>query len=294
MEPANSVRQKRIRPGYAEVGEVYSPDMLMPYNEYVASRFFREWAVPQGLCDSVWSVFEKSATSTAGITVLRHERDGRVNETVRDRMALLVPHFRRALGIGKVIDFHKNEASALADAFDGLSAAVYLLAADGRVVHANASGLMLLNEGDILRISEERLMITDPNRDHAMREAYSSATSADVAASVATVPLISHGGEKWVAHMLSLNSGSRKRTGAAYSAVVALFVRKADLDLPVPIETMCKLFRLTPSESRVLAASLRIGVGTEIASVLGIAETTVKTHLQHIFAKTGATRQSDP
>src|SRR5262245_65845462 len=43
---------------YAEVGEVYSPDMLMPYEEYVASRFFKEWAVPQGLCDSVWSVFE--------------------------------------------------------------------------------------------------------------------------------------------------------------------------------------------------------------------------------------------
>lgn len=45
--------------------------------------------------------------------------------------------------------------------------------------------------------------------------------------------------------------------------------------------------------ARVLAASLTIGVGAEVATVLGIAETTLKTHLQHIFAKTGATRQSD-
>lgn len=72
------------------------------------------------------------------------------------------------------------------------------------------------------------------------------------------------------------------------SLASTLFARKAALDLPVTLETMCKLFQLTPGESRVLAASLRIGVGAEVATVLGIAETTLKTHLQHIFAKTGA------
>ena len=43
----------------------------------------------------------------------------------------------------------------------------------------------------------------------------------------------------------------------------------------------------------MLAASLRVGGVADVAAVLGISEATVKTHLQHIFAKTGASRQSD-
>jgi FixJ family two-component response regulator len=36
-----------------------------------------------------------------------------------------------------------------------------------------------------------------------------------------------------------------------------------------------------------------IGGVPEIAPVLGISETTVKTHLQHVFEKTGTQRQAD-
>ena len=233
---------------YARVGEVYSPEMLMPYDEYIASRFFKEWAVPQGLCDLVWSVFEKSATSAAGITVLRHEQDGRVDDTVLHRMGVLVPHFRRSVAIGKVIDFHKNETAALADAFDGLSAAVFLLDADGRIVHANTSGQALLNEGEVIRLAGKRLTATDSHGDRLLREGYLSAPAGDVTLSASLVHLTTRDGDKWVAHLLSLNSGSRRKTGAAYAAVTAAFLRKAALDLPAPLEAMCKLFHLTPSE----------------------------------------------
>jgi DNA-binding CsgD family transcriptional regulator len=38
---------------------------------------------------------------------------------------------------------------------------------------------------------------------------------------------------------------------------------------------------------------VQIGGVPEVAPVLGISETTVKTHLQRIFAKTETTRQAD-
>jgi DNA-binding CsgD family transcriptional regulator len=54
-----------------------------------------------------------------------------------------------------------------------------------------------------------------------------------------------------------------------------------------------KTFRLTPSELRVLLAIVQVGGVPEVANALGVAETTIKTHLSRLFEKTGATRQAD-
>jgi len=44
---------------------------------------------------------------------------------------------------------------------------------------------------------------------------------------------------------------------------------------------------------RVLIMIVQIGGVPEVAPVLGVSETTVKTHLQRVVAKTGTSRQAD-
>ena len=100
-------------------------------------------------------------------------------------------------------------------------------------------------------------------------------------------------GERYVAHVLPLTSGARRRAGTSYQAVAALFVHKAALDRPSPPEAIAKAYRLTPMELRVLLAVVEVGGVPEVAEALGIAETTVKTHLGHVYEKTGAGRQAD-
>jgi len=63
--------------------------------------------------------------------------------------------------------------------------------------------------------------------------------------------------------------------------------------MPHPLEAIAKAFKLTPAEMRVLMMIVQVGGVPEVALVLGTSETTVKTHLQHIFAKTGTSRQAD-
>src|SRR5262249_27481094 len=108
-----------------------------------------------------------------------------------------------------------------------------------------------------------------------------------------TIPLSSRDGENFVVHVLPLTSGARRRVGISYSAVAAFFVRKAELDLPSPIEAMASRFQLTAAELRVLMVIVQVGGVPEVAPVLGVSETTVKTHLQHIFEKTDTNRQAD-
>jgi hypothetical protein len=112
----------------------------MPYDEYLETRFHKEWAQPQGWVDWVSAVLEKSATSFAFMSVIRDKPRGLVDDGARRRMRLVVPHVRRAVLIGKVIDLKTTEATTLADALDGLSAGFFLVDAGGRIVHANAAG----------------------------------------------------------------------------------------------------------------------------------------------------------
>src|SRR5262245_53274182 len=92
---------------FVEPGEVFTVGDVIPRDEFVQTRFYREWMVPQGMVDSLVANLEKGATSVAALAVIRGELDGIVDGRARRRLGLLVPHVRRASAIGKVIDFHK-------------------------------------------------------------------------------------------------------------------------------------------------------------------------------------------
>jgi hypothetical protein len=84
------------------------------------------------------SNLEKSAISCAGFWVFRRFKEGVADDEMRRRFALVVPHVRRALAIGQVIDLAKIETAALADSLDTLQAGMFLVDASGRIVYPMA------------------------------------------------------------------------------------------------------------------------------------------------------------
>lgn len=280
---------------FAEIGEPMATADLVPYGEFLESRFYREWAQPQGLVDFVSAVLDKSMTSIAMFGVFRRARDGVVDEEARRRMRLVVPHIRRAVLIGRAVELKTADAATLADAFDGLSAGMLLVDKRGGIVHANAAAHLLLAAGDVLRASDGRLVARDAKANSVLHEIFSAADKGDLAIGVKgiAVPLVRRAGEEHVAHVLPLTSGIRRRAGTAYAAVAALFVQRAAAQLASPPELVASRYGLTPTELRVLLALVEVGGVPAVAEALGVAETTVKTHLRHLFEKTGSHRQAD-
>jgi DNA-binding CsgD family transcriptional regulator len=280
---------------FAEIEKPLSTADLMDYDEFCESRMYKEWARPQGLVDFITAVLDKSTTSAAMFGVFRHERHGLANDETRRRMRLIVPHIRRSTLIGKVIDLKAAEAASLADACDGLSAGMFLVDADGRIVHANASAHAMIASGAVFRASDGRLVARDPRANQTLREIYTAAGGGDLAIGIKgiAVPLATQDGARYVASVLPLTSGSRRKAGANYAASAALFVHRAALVVPSPPEVIAKTFDLTPSELRVLLGIVEVGGVPETAEALGVAETTVKTHLRNVFAKTETARQAD-
>ena len=280
---------------FAEIEEPVATADLVPYNEFLETRFYKEWAQPQNLVDLLSAVLDKSATSVALFGVFRHERDGVVDDEMRRRMRLIVPHIRRAVLIARVIDLNKAEAATLADTLDGLAAGMFLVDRSGRIVHANAAGHVILTAGDFLRATGGRLVAGDPQTDRLLREIFIAAGNGDAAIGIKGIalPLTAREGERHVAHVLPLTSGARRRAGTVYAAAAALFVHKASLETPSPPEAIAKAYKLTPTELRILLAVVEVGGVPEVAEALGIAEGTVKTHLHHLFEKTNTARQAD-
>ena len=279
----------------AEIEEPVSVADLMSPPEFLETRFYREWVRPQGLVDFVSAVLDKSATSAALFGVFRSERDGVVDDETRHRMRLIVPHIRRAVLIGRMFDLKAAEAATFADTLDGLSVGMCLVDAGGRIVHANAAGYAIISVGDILRSVGGQLVARDAQIDKTLREIFAAAGQGDAAlgAMGIAVPLIGKDDERYVGHVLPLTSGARRRAGRTYTAAAALFVRKTALVVPSAFEVIGKTFKLTPTELRVLLAIVEVGGVPEVAAALGVAVTTVKTHLGRLFEKTGAMRQAD-
>jgi DNA-binding CsgD family transcriptional regulator len=245
--------------------------------------------------DSINAVLDKSVTSAALFVVFRHQRDGPVDDETRRRMRLIVPHIRRSVLVGRLIDLKAAEAASLACTLDGLSAGMCLVDAAGRIVHANTACHVILDAGDFLSTVGGRIVARDAKIDQALRELFAAAGSGDAAVGTRGIalPLRAQDGSHHVVHVLPLTSGARRLAGIAYSANVALFIRKVTADPPSAPEIIARAYNLTPTELRVLLALVEVGGVPEVALVLGVAESTVRTHLGNLFVKTGAGRQAD-
>ncbi len=280
---------------FSDVDEPLATADLVPYEEFLRTRFYREWARPQDLVDFVSINLERTATKAATFGVFRHARDGLVDEAARHRMRLLAPHLRRAVLISKVIDFKQDEAGLLARTLDGLRAAVILVDAGGRIVHANTAGRALLLEGHVVRSVNGSLAAPDHQAHARLRGVFLAAAEGDEAIGRRGIglPLLGKDGERYVAHALPLTSRAYREAGPIRAASAAIFIHKASLEARSPPVAIAEAYGLTMAELRVLFAIVEIGGVPEVADALGIAVSTVRTHLGRVYDKTTAARQAD-
>jgi DNA-binding CsgD family transcriptional regulator/PAS domain-containing protein len=280
---------------FVEPGLIYTPTDIVPEAELFETRFHKEWVQPQGIVDVVCVNLEKGTTSSSVLNIRRDETHGIVDDAVRQRAALIVPHFQRAVSIGRLFDQSRTTQAVLSETLNNVEAAVFLVGPNGRIVFVNEPGRAMLDEDSLLQERRGLLAAVVPEAHRLLRDMFVAAESGDITAEGGgvSIPLSMSPHARWFAHVLPLTSGDRQRAGALHSAVAAVFVRKASPASPPPLEMLAKLYNLTASEVRVLDAVMKVGGIRALADLLGISQATVKTHLHNLFRKTGTNRQSE-
>ena len=281
---------------FIDPGVIFSGGDVIPHAEFQQTRFFGEWVEPQGFIDVVGVNLYRFSTSAACFSVRRSKAQGVVDEEMRRRMALIAPHVRRAVMIGREIDRQKSMSTKLSAILDSVTAGAFLVDAAGRVDFTNEAGDALLKDGALLKMRDGSLAAVDPAANRALRATLAAtAVGNDVSLGLGapSIVLASQSGERFLAHVLPSSTGARQKASLGYSATAAIFVRRAEIPVVSGVEAVARSHKLTSSEVRVLQAVGTGGSVREIADALGITSATVKTHLASIFRRTGARRRSD-
>ncbi|MDQ3558863.1 MAG: helix-turn-helix transcriptional regulator [Pseudomonadota bacterium] len=267
---------------------------MRPRSEWGDSRYYREWATPQGLNDVMALVLAREPGTIGSIAMARHVSAGAICEREVDAARLLIPHLQRAMAISRMLDLKSVVAATFQSALDTLAAAVVLVDADLRIVHANKAAETMLAAGDPIRSKGGMLETPRPAAAAALRLAVRQA--ADNEAAIGRrgfgIPAPRADGSPCVLHVLPLQHGAI-RSGLKPSAAAAVFVAPATSPIAAPSQALAALFDLTAMEARLFSHIATGMTLSESARELGIGLTTARTHLLHLFAKTDTHRQAD-
>jgi DNA-binding CsgD family transcriptional regulator/PAS domain-containing protein len=225
----------------------------------------------------------------------RPERVDRVDERARSTLRQLAPHFRRAVAIGRALERSESKAAALGTVLERLSAAVVFVDRAGRLVHANEPATEMLRTNEVLSWTDGRPRPRDERAAAHLGAILASARRGRPAPECCALALThtTQGGESLTIHVLPLSAGTHRQGLTLSAAVAALIVSQQTWDLPQRLQSAARLYALTPAESRVVSVLLAGCTIGAAAKTLGIKAATVKTHLQHVFDKTGTRRQVD-
>jgi DNA-binding CsgD family transcriptional regulator len=140
-----------------------------------------------------------------------------------------------------------------------------------------------------------KLLTANSDIDRQFQQVFTAASHGDDAVGTTGISVTLARGSltQYVAHVMPLTAGNRTDVGTKFKTVAAVFVRETEIDVASPPKLIAQTFKLTPTELRIMLAIVEVGGVPEVAAALGIAESTVKTHLGRLYEKTGATRQAD-
>ena len=270
------------------LGTVRTDTMIPHYSAYETSRAYRELYRKLGTEHALGAFVYSDGRRTTGLRLFRSARDGAFGEVEIRRYEALVPHLARAFRLRRLAQEQHRLGLALEQALDLSPWRLLVFEAEGRLLAANAAARALLGRAG--EAAERRL-------GQLVRRSFAAATTSGRRRFLlstglgATAGGEARGTEDWQLRIDLLALPPRWDLEEQPVAVVAL---SRPSEQPAPeAAALAALHGLTPAEAevvRLLASGRRLG---DAPQHLGMSRETAKTHLRHVFAKTGTNRQAD-
>lgn len=259
-----------------------------------SNRYYREWALPKGLFDAVALGLVRDRTMVGNAIFSQHESAGPIDDAQVGGLRLLAPHIRRAVTISNFFDMKAVEAATFAATVETLTVGVVLADEDSKIVHSNAAATAMLAAGDPIVVRQGRIAVQSGTTTSTLQSAVAQAAKdeATLGQKGIGIPIPRPGGDPLVIHVLPLRR-SHMRSGLIQRAAAAVFVASASGPPRLPHDALNQLYDLTPAEIRIFELICDGHTRDAISAQLGVSVSTVKSHLLHVFEKTGCRRQVD-
>lgn len=263
-------------------------ELMWPYQN---CEFQIDWARPNGLHDGLF-VRLTSGTTMTSLAIANTKQSERFDNP--ENLALmnrLIPHLQQALRLQERLEDLDRRNGDLMEASEAVRHGVVIV--EGRrCVYANGAAERILGSDDGLRI--ERGCITaesshaDAELEHSIAR-LSKAESQEIWGGSFLCARPS-GRRPYIVHVLPVEANS---FATLHSGRAMVIIVDPERQPEPPAILLRRLYGLTKAEAEVALLVMRGEGLTPIAEELSVSLTTVKTHLRHIFDKTGIHRQAE-
>jgi DNA-binding CsgD family transcriptional regulator len=214
------------------------------------------------------------------------------DEAATQSFLALAPYLAQALAVAMRLSAAETCARRCAQCRDLRSFGCLVLDDAGSIMEMNGTARDWLEEGDGLRVTDERLHAQLARDEQAIEDRLREVLADEVPCGAVFVDVSRPSGRRPYVLFMSRIDSPLSAFGVRVPRVRLLIV-DADRGNDVPREVLQAMYGLTRTE-REVAWHLANGASLEEAAQrLGIAHNTARHHLERIFAKTGARRQSD-
>ncbi len=312
------------QPALGDRGELFDVNTVKPIVEVYRSRSFADDPfrdLPEGLACNIFdrvgeaelhgSQFYQALLALDGtediltlniayadhyvgsLRISRRAQAGRFGAPEKALLTQLYPHIQSALATYERARRHQIESCAYIRAMDQLAFGVVILNDRGDIVHFNETAARLIGEDASLRINGDRLRTFAPADDRALDAAIATNLAEPTTNAARTGWLkLARRPDSAPLHIL-LKPIFEDESQEVRPIGVALYVAINDRPLVVAFDACATLFGLSRAEVALLSELVGGASVLSASTVLGITESTARTQLRSIFAKTGTHRQAD-
>ncbi|HET7879871.1 MAG TPA: helix-turn-helix transcriptional regulator [Acetobacteraceae bacterium] len=281
------------RSGFTPVGQVFSPEMFVPRDEFVRTDFYNEWAAPLGHENALGvNVLIEGANSTSAAVTRPFSKDIYSPEEQR-LFAALVPHIQRAVQLQHRLAALEMHRASSVEGFNRLSDGVVIVDDEFAILFANRAAEALLAERDGVRVDSDGIAGGTQADTDTLRGLLAARAINGTPGAGGRCQLTRREGRSPLSALVV-----PLRNGADWPVLLRrhanlVFLTDPDHEARARFTALRGQFGLTRAESAFLAEIVK-GDGLQAAADrLGVSLATARTHLRHVFDKTGTRRQAE-
>ena len=258
--------------------------------------FFAEYYGPLAHCTEcvMGTVRRKDDDGPWAMLATHFGSDDVPQRDLRDRVSMLLPHIRRALGAEIRLQQLRQENRALSEALDQMPDAVVMLDRSGKAKRFNRAAENVFRRNCGVALATDRRLLL-PTTETRAALALALARCAD--------PLLIDGQTKppdpiYVRQrtgrplVLTLQPMPRE-TAAAFGAVALLFIAAPEHEQAAESAVVQAAYGLSAAETRLVKGLVSGLTLKQIAAAHGVSYDTLRKQLRNVFDKTGVSRQAD-
>jgi len=276
-------------------GTMLTDDMATPRAALERSDFFQEWARPQGMHTAIGANVAVEDGTVAVLVATRTKHDETFGREQFDLLAEVLPHLQRAMRINLYLSGASGSRHVACAALNALSHGVVIVDAACRVIFANRAAEQTLTASDGIGSGPAGLFAMTVTLTNRLRALVTQASGTGGGPPTGGALLLGRRSMMRPYHALISPMCTDIGLGALASRRPAAMILLVDPERePVSLEQRLRtLYHLTAAEARVACEIHRGTSLSAIAELLDVRASTVRTHLHHIFEKTGTRRQSE-